>query len=96
MQQGRHFWDATAVFEALASADVVLWGWEPGRDRLRITGSARNLGLGPLAPECAAAAGAARSGTAISRTSSGQSALPSCVTVTFWLGRSSFVPFVSF
>ena len=56
MQQGRHFWDATAVFEALASADVVLWGWEPGRDRLRITGSARNLGLGPLAPECAAAA----------------------------------------
>jgi c-di-GMP-specific phosphodiesterase len=56
MRQGRQFWDATAVFEALASADVVLWNWEPGRDRLRITGAARNLGLGPLAPECAAAA----------------------------------------
>ncbi len=56
MRQGQQFWDATAVFEALASADVVLWNWEPGRDRIRITGAARNLGLGPLAPECAAAA----------------------------------------
>ena len=56
MRQGNHFWDATAVFEALASADVVLWNWEPGRDRLRITGAARTLGLGPLAPECQSAA----------------------------------------
>ncbi len=56
MRQSNHFWDATAVFEALASADVVLWNWEPGRDRLRVTGAARTLGLAPLAPECASAA----------------------------------------
>lgn len=56
MGQDRFFWDATAVFEALASADVVLWHWEPERDRMRLTGAARALGLGPLSPECSSAA----------------------------------------
>ena len=56
MAQDRFFWDATAVFEALASADVVLWHWEPERDRLRVTGAARALGLAPLSPECSSAA----------------------------------------
>ena len=56
MAQDRYFWDATAVFEALASADVVLWHWEPERDRMRVTGAARALGMGPLAPECSSAA----------------------------------------
>lgn len=56
MGQDRFIWDATAVLEALGAAEVALWTWEPGRDRLRVTGSARALGLGPLAPECSAAA----------------------------------------
>src|ERR1700744_3581927 len=56
MAQERFIWDATAIFEALAAADVVLWTWEPERDRLRVTGAARKLGLGPLAPECSSAA----------------------------------------
>ncbi len=56
MAQDRFFWDATAVFEALASADVVLWHWEPERDRMRVTGATRTLGMGPLAPECSSAA----------------------------------------
>jgi c-di-GMP-specific phosphodiesterase len=30
--------------------------WEPERDSLRVTGPARGLGLGPLAPECSTAA----------------------------------------
>ncbi len=37
----------------------MLWSWEPERDRLRLIGAARALGLGPLAPECSAAALAA-------------------------------------
>jgi c-di-GMP-specific phosphodiesterase len=44
-------WDATTVLEALGAADVVLWLWEPERDRLRLNGATRALGLGPLAPE---------------------------------------------
>jgi c-di-GMP-specific phosphodiesterase len=56
MAQERFIWDATAIFEALAAADVVLWTWEPERDRLRVTGAARTLGLGLLAPECSSAA----------------------------------------
>ena len=56
MDQDRFIWDATAIFEALAAADVVLWTWEPERDRMRVTGAARKLGLGPLAPECSSAA----------------------------------------
>ena len=43
-------WDATTVLEALGAADVALWVWEPERDRLRLNGATRALGLGPLAP----------------------------------------------
>jgi c-di-GMP-specific phosphodiesterase len=49
-------WDATTTLEALGAADVALWLWEPDRDRLRITGASRALGLGPLAPDCSSAA----------------------------------------
>jgi c-di-GMP-specific phosphodiesterase len=49
-------WDATAALESLGAAGVVLWMWEPERDSLRVTGPARSLGLGPLAPECSTAA----------------------------------------
>jgi c-di-GMP-specific phosphodiesterase len=49
-------WDPTTALEALAAADVALWIWTPSEDRLRLTGATRSLGLGPLAPECTAAA----------------------------------------
>jgi c-di-GMP-specific phosphodiesterase len=49
-------WDAQTTLEALGAADVVLWSWEPETDRLRLTGAARALGLGPLAPDCSSAA----------------------------------------
>ncbi|HEY8574181.1 bifunctional diguanylate cyclase/phosphodiesterase [Phenylobacterium sp.] len=49
-------WDATGTLEALGAADVALWMWEPDRDRLRLTGATRALGLGPLAPDCSSAA----------------------------------------
>jgi c-di-GMP-specific phosphodiesterase len=49
-------WDATTTLEALGAADVALWVWEPDRDRLRLTGASRALGLGPLAPDCSSAA----------------------------------------
>ncbi len=49
-------WDATATLESLGAAEVALWVWEPEKDRLRLTGSTRALGLGPLAPECSSAA----------------------------------------
>jgi c-di-GMP-specific phosphodiesterase len=52
----RLVWDATTVLEALGAADAALWVWEPERDRLRLSGASRALGLGPLAPEAAAAA----------------------------------------
>ena len=52
----RFVWDTTAVLEALGAADVALWLWEPERDRLRLTGASRALGLGPLAPDAASAA----------------------------------------
>ena len=52
----RRGWDATATLEALAGADVAVWTWEPERDRLRLQGSTRVLGLAPLAPECSSAA----------------------------------------
>ena len=52
----RFSWDATATLEALGAADVALWTWDPVGDRLRVTGAARTLGLGPLAPECGSAA----------------------------------------
>ena len=56
MANDRWIWDATATLEALGAADVVLWVWEPQIDRLRLTGAARSLGLGPLAPECSSTA----------------------------------------
>ena len=49
-------WDATTVLEALGAADAALWLWEPERDRLRLNGASRALGLGPLAPEAQSAA----------------------------------------
>ncbi len=52
----RFIWDTTATLEAIGAAEVVLWNWDPHNDRLRITGSARSIGLSPLAPECASAA----------------------------------------
>jgi c-di-GMP-specific phosphodiesterase len=54
--QDRFIWDATGALESLGAAGVVLWMWEPERDRLRVTGPTRGLGLGPLAPECSTAA----------------------------------------
>ncbi len=56
MANDRWMWDATATFEALGAAEVALWVWEPEKDRLRLTGSTRALGLGPLAPDCSSAA----------------------------------------
>jgi c-di-GMP-specific phosphodiesterase len=52
----RLVWDATTVLEALGAADVALWLWEPDRDRLRLNGATRALGLGPLAPEASSSA----------------------------------------
>jgi len=54
--QDRFIWDATVTLEALGAATVALWSWDPGADRLRLTGAARRLGLSPLAPECSSAA----------------------------------------
>src|SRR6185436_2335520 len=56
MANERWMWDATATLEALGAAEVALWVWEPERDRLRLTGSTRALGLGPLSPDCSSAA----------------------------------------
>jgi len=56
MSNERWSWDATATLEALGAADVALWVWEPEKDRLRLTGATRALGLGPLAPDCSSAA----------------------------------------
>jgi c-di-GMP-specific phosphodiesterase len=56
MAQDRFIWDATVTLEALGAANVALWSWDPGADRLRLTGAARRLGLSPLAPECSSAA----------------------------------------
>ena len=52
----RLVWDPTTVLQALGAADAALWVWEPERDRLRLNGASRALGLGPLAPEAASAA----------------------------------------
>lgn len=54
--QDRRVWDAAATLEALGGAHVALWVWEPEDDRFRLYGAARQLGLGPLAPECSSAA----------------------------------------
>ena len=47
----KFLWDATGTLESLGAAGVVLWMWDPERDSMRLTGPARGLGLGPLAPE---------------------------------------------
>ena len=52
----RLVWDATTVLEALGAADAALWLWDPERDRLRLNGATRALGLGPLAPDAPSAA----------------------------------------
>ena len=52
----KFLWDATGTLESLGAAGVVLWMWDPERDSMRLTGPARGLGLGPLAPECSTAA----------------------------------------
>jgi c-di-GMP-specific phosphodiesterase len=54
--QERFLWDVTVTLEALGAAEVVLWNWEPERDRLHLTGAARGLGLSPILPECSSAA----------------------------------------
>jgi c-di-GMP-specific phosphodiesterase len=54
--RSRFDWDQAEIFEGLGSADLVLWIWEPQRDRLRFMGAGRALGLGPLGGECGAAA----------------------------------------
>ena len=54
--QDRRIWDAAATLEALGGAQVALWVWEPEDDRIRLYGAARQLGLGPLAPDCSSAA----------------------------------------
>jgi c-di-GMP-specific phosphodiesterase len=54
--QDRRIWDAATTLEALGGAQVALWVWEPAEDSLRLFGAARQLGLGPLAPECSSAA----------------------------------------
>ncbi|HSV03955.1 MAG TPA: bifunctional diguanylate cyclase/phosphodiesterase [Phenylobacterium sp.] len=56
MANERWFWDATTALEALGAADVALWIWEPEKDRLKLTGASRALGLGPLSPDCSSAA----------------------------------------
>jgi len=52
----RFVWDTTATLESLGAAGVVLWMWDPDKDRVRLTGAVRSVGLGPLAPECSSAA----------------------------------------
>ena len=49
-------WDSATTLAALGGAEVALWIWEPDRDRLRLTGAVRPLGLAPLAPDCSSAA----------------------------------------
>ncbi len=48
MAQDRFIWDATVTLEALGAANVALWSWDPGADRLRLTGAARLAG--PVLP----------------------------------------------
>jgi c-di-GMP-specific phosphodiesterase len=54
--QDRRGWDFATALEAMGVAGVALWRWEPGLDRLSFTGPVRQLGLGPLAPDCSSAA----------------------------------------
>ena len=54
--QARFEWDVAEALEALGTGQVALWTWEPERDRLRLTGAVRPLGLSPLGSEFGAAA----------------------------------------
>ncbi len=54
--QDRRAWDFAAALEAMGMAGVALWRWEPRLDRLSFSGPVRQLGLGPLAPDCSSAA----------------------------------------
>ena len=54
--QPRIDWDAAGQLEALGAGHVALWTWEPERDRLRLTGPWRSLGLGPVGSDSTAAA----------------------------------------
>ncbi len=57
LQPSQHrLWDASAVLEALGAAEAALWTWEPDDDRLKFSGAAKVLGLGPLAPDCSSTA----------------------------------------
>ncbi len=49
-------WEATAVLEALGASEAVLFSWSPLEDRVRLSGAATALCLGPAAPECPSAA----------------------------------------
>jgi c-di-GMP-specific phosphodiesterase len=55
-QPAREDWDAFEVLEALGGGDAALWVWEPARDRLRVAGAARSLGLAPLGAAASSAA----------------------------------------
>ena len=56
MVDGGWIWDAPATLAALGAGETALWAWSPAEDRLRLTGAARALGAGPLAPDCSSAA----------------------------------------
>jgi c-di-GMP-specific phosphodiesterase len=54
--EGGWIWDASATLAALGAGGTALWAWAPQEDRLRLTGPVRELGAGPLAPDCSSAA----------------------------------------
>lgn len=56
MSAGGSFWDVSTTLAALGAGGATLWAWSPDEDRLRLTGAARELGLGPLVPDCSSAA----------------------------------------
>ena len=56
MSDGGSFWDVSTALAALGAGGATLWAWSPDEDRLRLTGAARELGLGPLVPDCSSAA----------------------------------------
>lgn len=56
MSDGGSFWDVSTTLAALGAGGATLWAWSPDEDRLRLTGAARELGLGPLVPDCSSAA----------------------------------------
>lgn len=56
MADGGSFWDVSTTLAALGAGGATLWAWSPDEDRLQLTSAARELGLGPLAPDCSSAA----------------------------------------